>query len=177
LIRTHDSSDLDMIDPVAVATRISDNLSLFQEEKLPSVFKYLNAENILVAMSLAARNNDTEKFERYKKLINSKIDKSNLDDNLKRDLRSAVNEVSYVTPKFTLGVLAGEIKKIGSSDKSMVSITIKHNKFDETLQRVFDMGQKQTKKFLNAYGVASFDQKNYLLGKYKDKNVLELNVE
>lgn len=179
IIGTHDATTLDMGDSVATATRIADNLSLFQKEKLPSMFRYVSgSERTLVAMGIAARKKDTKAFEKYRDQLYGRIEGSDrLSGNLKRDLKRAVAEISYVTPKFTLGVLAGEVSKIGSSANAVVSVTVKHNKFDSTLQKMFDMGQKQTKKFLEDYGRKDFNKKSYLLGSYKGKAILELKVE
>jgi len=178
IIATHDTTDLDVKDPVALATRISDNLSLFQEEKLPSMFQYVEgAERLLISMSLAAKKDDKAGFEDYRNQLHHRIDKSNFSPALKRDLKAATKELTFLTPKFTVGVLAGEVSRVGSSDKGLISVTIKHNKFDEVLQKMFDMGQRQVRKFLGDYGEKDFSKAEYLLGKYGDKAVLELKVE
>jgi len=178
VIRTHDSSELDPKDPVSTTTRIADNLSLFQQEKLPSMFRYVpGTEHILISMGLAAKKDDKEMFERSRNQLYHRVDEMSFSAALKRDLKSAVSDISFLTPKFTVGVLAGEMTKIESSDKGLISITIKHNPFDAMLQKLFDMGQRQVKKFLGDYGETDFTKENYLLGKYGDKAILELKVE
>jgi len=178
IIETHDAVDMDARDPVALTTRIADNLSLFQKEKLPSMFEYVDgSERLLVAMGLTAKKDDKERFEKYRSQLYDRIDKAKFSPALKRDLKAATKEISFMTPKFTVGVLAGEISKIGNSDTSLIQVTIKHNKFDETLQKLFDMGQKQVQKFLGDYGETDFSKTEYHLGKYGDKSILELKVE
>ena len=178
IIETHDSVDMDTKDPVALTTRIADNLSLFQKEKLPSMFEYVEgAERLLVAMGVAAKKDEKEGFEKYRDQLYKKIDKAKFSPALKRDLKAGCKEISFLTPKFTVGVLAGEISKIGKSDKSLIQVTIKHNKFDETLQKLFDVGQQQVTKLLKDYGETDFSKTEYHLGKYGDKSILELKVE
>lgn len=178
IIRTHDATTMDMKDCLATATRIADNLALFQAEKLPSMFQYVPGGKLsIMKMALAAKKNNTAAFDRYKKELYAKIDKSGvLSGNLKRDLKAAVKEISYLTPKFTIGVLAGEIDNVEPGKKSLVSVTMKFNKYDQFLQKHFDMGQKQARKFLEDYGQKDFSKNKYYLGKYKDKAILELRV-
>jgi len=181
IIASHDSTDMSISDTVALTTRLADNLSLFQAEKLPSMFEYVpGSENLLLGMGLAAKRGENAQFEKYRDQLYHKIDKvGRFSDNLKRDLKAGVKEISYMTPKFTVGVLAGEIKDIGTSKEGLISIEIKHNKFDATLQKFFDMGQRQVKKFLGDYGEdfsSTGAKSSYLIGKYGDKALLELKV-
>ena len=162
-IRTHDSTDINGGN-FLMAVRVSDNLSLFNEEKLPSMFKYVSGgDGILVQMGKAAKNDDKKAFESLRDELHRKIDKANLNGNLKRDLKAATKEISYVTPKFTLGVLAGYVSDVKKSGDK-VDITIKHNAYDAKMQKIFDMGQKQTKKFLSDYGITEYDKTEYDIG-------------
>ena len=119
----------------------------------------------MVAMGVAAKEKDEKKFERVKKDLHKRIDNSNLNTNLKRDLKAATMELTNMTPKFTLGVLAGEISDI-KMDKKQLNIDIEFNQYDQLLQKVFDMGQKQTKKLMEDYGINDFGKKEYLLGDF-----------
>lgn len=164
-IATHDATKMDKDDLIATPTRISDNLSLFSTEKLPGMFRYVkNGDRDLIIMGMAASKNDKVSFEVIKTKLYHKIDESNLSPQLKRDLKAATKEISYVTPKFTLGVLAGEISKITKSSTGGVQVDIKYNSYDAFLQRYFDMGQKQTKKFLGDYGHTDFTKTEYKVG-------------
>ena len=165
IVKTHDDTKIDKNDLLGTAVRLSDNLALFAKEKLPSMFFYVNkGKDYLIKMGQCAKNNDTKKFEEYRNGLYAAIDAASLDNNLKRDLKAAVKDISYLTPKFTLGVLAGEIESIASSEKGKVNIDIKHNEWDAFLQKEFDMGQSQTKKLLNDYGITDFSQTSYDLG-------------
>ena len=178
IIATHASTSLDISDPIAFTTRIADNLSLFQKEKLPSMFKYIEGSSmLLLAMALAWKKDDYATFDKYKNELSDRIEKSRFSLALQRDLKAAIGEINWLTPKIAIGTLAGEVSNIGTSDKGLLSITIKHNKFDETLQKLFDMGQQRVKSLLDDYGIKDYNQNEYYFGKYGDKAVLEIKVE
>ena len=164
IVKTHDDTTIDKNDLLGTSVRLSDNLSLFSKEKLPSMFKLIkDGKFILTKLGEAAQKKDLKSFEAYRDKMNKSIDSSNINENLKRDLKAAVKEISYLTPKFTMGVLAGEIDNI-SGDKNNLNIDIKYNAWDSFLQKHFDMGQKQTKKLLGDYGITDFSKTEYDLG-------------
>jgi hypothetical protein len=170
IIATHDSTKIDKSDWLATSTRVSDNLSLFNSEKLPSMFQYVKADSSLVAMGIAAKNNNTKAFDAAQKALYSKIDRSNLSAPLKRDLKAATKEITYMTPKFTLGVLAGHVTSVKKQDGKL-NIDVKYDKYDSFLQKHFDMGQKQTKKLLEDYGHTDFTKTKYDIGGVATINV------
>jgi hypothetical protein len=170
-IKTHDSTEMSK-DNLLTSTRLSDNLALFAKEKLPSMFKYVKGGNIeLIKMGEAAKKNDSSAFELARKSLNAKIDASALNVNLKRDLKAGTSSITNMTPKFTLGVLAGEIGSIKKNKDGKVEVSIQHNAYDSFLQGHFDMGQKQTKKLLEDYGHKDFTKTEYDIG-----GVLRLKV-
>lgn len=162
-IRTHDSTSV-KDGNFLTAIRVSDNLSLFNEEKLPSMFRYVaGGDNVLIRMGMAAKKNNQKTFDSLRSELHSKIDKANINENLKRDLKAATKEITYMTPKFTLGVLAGGISNIKKSSGG-IDITVKHNAYDAKMQKMFDMGQKQTKKFLGDYSITDYSKTEYDIG-------------
>jgi len=170
-IKTHDSTEFSH-DNLLTSTRISDNLALFAKEKLPSIFKYVKGgSSDLVAMGKAASKKDNIAFESARNSLYKKIEASPMNENLKRDLRAGTATINLMTPKFSLGVLAGEISSIKGDKKGHASIEIQYSAWDSFLQGHFDMGQKQTKKLLGDYGVTDFTQTDYDLG-----GVLKLKV-
>jgi len=178
IISTHDSTSLSMLDPLAFTTRVSDNLALFQAEKLPSFFRYIEGgEKKLVELGKAAKMGDEVAFKRVQKSLYTMIENSNLNIQLKRDLKHAINEMSKVTPKFTMGVLAGEITGVSATEASLLSVEMSFNRLDQLLQSMFDMGQKQARKFLGDYGITNYNKTRYLLGNYKGKPILEVVVK
>jgi hypothetical protein len=168
IIRTHDSPLLDKKDVLATSTRLSDNLALFSTEKLPSVFEYVqNGAEHLESMGEAAKTNDIKAFTAQRSQLWADIDAdTRLSDNLKRDLKSATASIDNMTPKFSLGTLAGEISDISKNKSGGLNIEIDYNKFDSFLQNHFDMGQKQTKKLLETYGETDFTKDEYDLGDF-----------
>lgn len=164
LIRTHDSTEIDTKDWVTNSVRLSDNLSLFDSEKLPSMFRYVpDGAKHLVSLGEAVKSGDDNTFNTAKTALYKQIDSSNLSSALKRDLKSATGEISKVTPKFTLGVLAGNIDRIENKGGKL-NINVKYNEYDSFLQQHFDMGQKQTKKLLEDYGHTDFTKMEYDIG-------------
>lgn len=172
IIGSHDNTKLDKKDVLGTSMRLADNLSLFNSEKLPSAFKYVrDGDKILIDMGIAAKNNDNKEFDKLKKDLHNKIDSSNLNENLKRDLKSATNEITHLTPKFTLGVLAGSISNIKNAD-GKIEVNVKYDKYDATLQKIFDMGQQQTKKLLKDYGITEYNKTSYDLGNFIKINII-----
>jgi hypothetical protein len=185
LVKTHDAVDLSSKDPLAFATRLADNLSIFAPEKLPSVFEHVPSVRApLLDMADAAEANDTVRFEMSREFLYQKIDVINkLDDNLKRDLKAATREIIFMTPKVDMGGLAGRIIDISSlidisSSPSALVVTVQYNEFDAFLGKVFDMGQEQLKKLLGYHGITDFSKDRYFLGKTEDgRNLVEIRVE
>lgn len=172
IIGSHDNTKLDKKDVLGTSMRLADNLSLFNSEKLPSAFKYVrDGDKILIDMGIASKNNDNKLFDKLKKDLHNKIDSSKLNENLKRDLKAATNEITYLTPKFTLGVLAGNISDIKKVDNK-IEINVKYDKYDEVLQKIFDMGQNQTKKLLKDYGITEYNKTSYDLGNFIKLNII-----
>lgn len=165
IIRTHDSTVIDTKNWLATSTRLSDNLSLFNSEKLPSMFQYVKGgDKSLVAMGIAAKKGNDKAFDAAQKTLYRKIDNSNLSFNLKRDLKAATREINHMTPKFTMGVLAGHITEVKNKGGKL-NIDVRYNKYDSFLQKHFDMGQKQTRKLMEDYGITDYTKTKYDLGK------------
>ncbi len=171
VIGKHSSTIIDRNDVLQTSISLADNLSLFEKDKLPGMFEYIEGSSyILMQMGEAAAAEDNDIFEMKRKELWYKIDNSDtLSDNLKRDLKSATREIGLLTPKFTMGTLAGEIEDIGcgpdcDSTDPKVYIDVKYNEFDKEMQTIFSMGQKQTKKLLNDYGITDFTKEEYNIG-------------
>lgn len=175
-IKTHDSTEMSS-DNLLTTTRISDNMALFAKEKLPSMFKYVKGGSTdLVEMGKVASSfkknkdkgldtaQDVAAFEVLRNNLYKKIDASKMHENLKRDLKAAVSTSNIKTPKFALGVLAGEISSIKGDKKGKATIEIQYSAWDSFLQNHFDMGQKQTKKLLGDYGITDFTKTEYDIG-------------
>ena len=171
VIRNHDNGEIDFDKPLQTTTALADNLALFASEKLPAVFARVdNGKAMLLKMGEAARDKNEILFNKHRDSLYAEIDNTNLNENLKRDLKMSCREITMMTPKFTLGVMAGELQSIEMKDKQ-VHVKIKYNEFDSFLQKYFDMGQKQTRKFLKEYGIEDYSKSEYNLG---DKVILHI---
>jgi hypothetical protein len=165
VVAHHDTTDIDLGNLLKTTCALSDNLSLFNEEKLPSMFKYVeHGRDLLIAIQHAS--GDKEKLSLAKVALGRAIDSSDINSNLKRDLKAAVKQISENTPRFTVGVLAGEIGNIYTDKVGKINIDIHHNKWDEFLQKTFDMGQRQVIKLLKDYGHTDFTKTEYDLGNF-----------
>jgi hypothetical protein len=178
IIRQHSKSSLDVSDPILLTTQIADNTSLFSKEKLPPLFhKVPEGRELLTKMGVAAAAKDNAQFDMYRDQLHDAIDKCSFSPNLKRDLKAAIGNMNYLTPKFTLGIMAGEIHKVGRSADAMIEVRVKYNEFDSFLQEMFDMGQGQTKKLLADYGVTDYNQTEYKLGEHEGKAVFKIVID
>ena len=149
LIGTHAATNLDWSGaPVESAFRLADNLALFQKEKLPALLAYVPSNvNALVEMGAGRADIDST---RATMLTN--IDKEpGLSDSVREELRHAAGELTPALPKFTLGMLAGNVDSV-SWNKDHVAVNIAEYSQPEVLSRVLDMGRTQFNKFAKTYG-------------------------
>ena len=155
LIRHHDQTDLDWDNaPLLSTLSVSDNLSIFHEEKLPSLFRYVEgALDSLFEMQEALQNNDENGVFKAKKDLEVKINASQLPEFTKSWLRRAANGVSSYTAKFTIPMLIGSIRHFSFSKDSGLGIEIDEDLYDSRIADLFDMGQTAYVKFAKSYGV------------------------
>ena len=147
IIRTHDSTDINYEDDlVGSCVRIADNTALFQREKLPPLFRNVPG-NADVLTSMAAKEIS---FDEGKKLLNDNVESTDLSAEIKSELHRAANEVSPITPKFTLGMLGGEIASY-HWNVDHISVGMRPNKKTTVWQKMIDLGQKQFSKFAKSY--------------------------
>jgi DNA topoisomerase IB len=164
IVDDHDSTVIDPKNILKTTTSLADNLSLFASEKLPGMFAHVEGGKLLLTeLGEAAKKDNKEWFNEIQAKLYNQIDKANISGQLKNDLKASVKEISFVTPKFTMGVLAGEITNIEREEGKAV-VDIEYNEFDGFLQKMFDMGQSQTKKLLKDYGITDFTKNEYDLG-------------
>lgn len=172
LVATHDSTQLSKKDWLATSVRLSDNLALFSKDKLPGMFQYVpGGRSMLLLMGKAAGVKNEKAFEQHRADLHKAIDGTKLSPQLKRDLKASVKELNYLTPKYTMGSLAGEIGSI-KGIKGKVRIDVQHNEFDSFLQKHFDMGQSQVRKLLKDFGHTSFSKRVYKLGDFAEIHVI-----
>jgi hypothetical protein len=161
-IETHDSDEIDWDgDPIASSVRVSDNLSLYAKEKLPAVFKYVpGAIEDLEEIHKAYQGGKKERVEEIKTNLKKKIKESKFPKPMQKALMNAAKEVFAKSGKFALGILGGEVGKM-DYDGQALNIEIKKNDYDTRLQKMFDMGQLQFKKFAESYGIEDLKAKDF----------------
>lgn len=177
IVASHDATDLSLDDILAFTTRLSDNTSLYAKEKLPAAFKNVpNGEQILMDMHAAMDQKDMAAFTKARDALNKAIDDApDINPFLKRDMKAGVQQLSIQSPKFTSGVLGGDISEIYSSAKSVITIDVQHNAWNEYMAKFFDFGQRQLVKLMDDYG-AKFEDNVLTLGKLGGKNLIEIRV-
>jgi len=181
IIRTHDASNVDWkSDTIGSACRVSDNLAIFHEDKLPPLFRHVPS-NVKVLDDLAAGNIDVPTA---RSRMQDNVAASNLSPSIRTNLTRATSEINPVSPKFILGMMGGSVDKL-TWNKGTLDVYLKHEPKAREYQKVLDLGQKQFAKFGKAYGYSAeqfgeslqFEFKdpagNVLLRSYVDKTLLE----
>jgi 8-oxo-dGTP diphosphatase len=174
----HDQTNIDWEgQPLLSALSTADNLSLFHEEKLPSLFRYVDGSiDSLFEMQRALQRNDEAGIEKAKQELFTKIDKSELPKFSKSWLKQAAGEVSRFTPKFTIPMLIGHISNFDFARDTGLVVTVKEDTFEGQMADFFDMGQGQFAKFARIYGVeiANNDDIKFAKG---GKQLLRLKIK
>ena len=148
VIATHDATDMNWeSDPLGSASRVADNLALFSKEKLPPMYRYVPANE----KTLEAFAEKKLSLEDARAQIKEQTAKSDLPDKVKAALTKAADEMGPLTPKFTLGMLGGEISDI-KWDSGHVRVDLKESAEVTRLNKMGDFGQRQFGKFAETYG-------------------------
>lgn len=149
VISTHDSPVLDWEgDPTSSAFRLADNLALFHKEKMPPFLRTVPT-NLKTLVELGEGKVD---LDTAKATMRKNINDSGVPPHLKAAYLHAVDEVSPVLPKFTLGMIGAGLGNIKWKDDH-VSVDLIRRSSNRALSKVMDLGQKQFGKFAATYGV------------------------
>lgn len=176
IIATHADSSIDWKnDPGASAFRIADNLALFHKEKLPGLFKYVPS-NIVVLKEMGEGKITVEEA---KARMAKNVRKSNLPGTIKETLGFAVNEVGKQTVKFTVGMLGGDVRDF-KWDNGYLNVTVNRNRQAVELQKTLDLGQRQFKKFAEAYlgesGVKTMQSNGFVFRSASGRPLLKFDI-
>lgn len=148
MIRTHSDSSMDWSnDPLNSVVRLADNTSVFHGEKLPALFK-LVPDNIPVLDDLYSGKISVAQAQT--KLLANMQQIGDFSPKVISQLKKAVAEVGGMTPKFTLGMLGGEVEGI-SWHKDHPLFTLRRNKKYDHLHSMLDLGQRQFKKWAESF--------------------------
>jgi len=177
-ILNHDQANIDWEEqPLLSALSTADNLSLFHEEKLPSLFRYVDGSiDSLFDMQRAIQRNDDAGIEKARQELFAKVDQSTLPKFTKSWLKQAAGGVSKFTPKFTIPMLVGHVSAFDFSSDTGLEITVQEDPFESKMADFFDMGQGQYVKFAETYGaqIANNDDITFAKG---GKQLIRLRVK
>lgn len=149
LIESHAGTTIDWKgDPIGSSVRVADNLGLFHKEKLPQLFRSVpQSLNILEQLQMG---NLTESQANAKMIAN--INAMDFSPRVKSQLIKAARECNRLTPKFTLGMLGGNIDSFAWQGGHL-RVYLRKNSEATRLQKIMDLGQRQFAKFAETYGV------------------------
>lgn len=154
-ILVHDSPFIDWDkEPVLTAIALADNLSLYQRDKLPELFRRVEGGiGLLIEMQKALVNKDETHFKELRDKLFDEVTRTNLPTYTKNRLKRAAIEVSPSTPKVTVPMLIGNLEKIEYKKDEGLSVTVKWNENLQRLHDIFDMGQEKLYEFAKDYGI------------------------
>lgn len=167
IIESHDKSRTDFTNnQFESIIRLSDNLGLFQDSKLPEIF-YSVPENIAVLqkIDLAIKSGQPIKSlqGKLKENVQQQHKDGKLDEDTYKALLNAADEISDKAPEFNLGMMAGELEGYEMQGKKMV-VNIRESDMHQQIKEIFELNQKQFVKALDSYGIkldemkTTFDQ-------------------
>ncbi|MBU1992841.1 hypothetical protein KKG51_04055, partial [Patescibacteria group bacterium] len=174
LIRDHDGTEMifdseNTMDTLGSVVRISDNMALFANEKLPEVFaRDMQALKILGLIQLARDSKIDERStivqelkENLRGIIINKRREGEISRAEEINLTKAVDEIFHSSGKFTLGMTGGRYGGdlfqvgIGEDGKTIIDIRLEKSESQKTLSETFEKEQKleavQFLKMVNDY--------------------------
>jgi hypothetical protein len=163
-IKTHDEAQTDFEkQPFESIVRLSDNMGLFHDSKLPEIF-YSVPENMAVLQKIDLARKAGQSIDGLKnELKNNVMKQEGLDEDTRKALLNAAEEINKMAPDFNLGMLAGKLDGYEMQGSKMV-VNIRESDMHKQIQELFELNQKQFVKALDSYGIkldkmgTSFDQ-------------------
>ena len=153
MIRTHDEAETDFTNkPLESVIRLSDNLGLFHDSKLPEIF-YSDPENLVILQKIyIAREAGQNISGLQKELIRRVQEQPDLDENTRAALTNAAGEVFKGTPEFNLGMFAGKLDSYRMEADQMI-VRLRESDMHKQIKELFNLNQKQFVKLLDSYGI------------------------
>ena len=158
IIRTHDTDLVDFVNaPLASTIRLSDNLGLFADSKLPAVL-YDYEPNIAIfhKIHLAAQHGISTKALKQDIIFNIQHNMDNLSPDVKRclirEFENMPDKILSKQPDFQLGMFAGKLEGYRMEGSSMV-VSLRKSDIHAQIQSMFHLGQKQFLKLLDDFGI------------------------
>jgi len=163
-IETHDEAQTDFEkQPFESIVRLSDNMGLFHDSKLPEIF-YSVPENMAVLQKIDLARKSGQSIDGLKEKLKENVMKQEgLDDDTRKALLNAAEEINKMAPDFNLGMMAGKLDGYEMQGSKMV-VNIRESDMHKQIQDLFELNQKQFVKALDSYGIkldkmgTTFDQ-------------------
>ncbi|MBI2644865.1 hypothetical protein HYW94_01660 [Candidatus Uhrbacteria bacterium] len=155
IIKTHDRSETDFTSPekaLESIVRLSDNLGLFQDTKLPAIL-YTNTENLALLQKIyIAREAGQDIGGLQKELVKSIQGQGGVDESMRTALLKAAGEINKTTPEFNLGMFAGKLEGYEMKGAQMV-VKLRESDMHAQIHDLFHLENKQFVKLLDSYGI------------------------
>ena len=174
MIRIHADTDLNWAEqPVSSAFRLADNLALFHREKMPPFIRAApESMRELIRLGRGEISLDVAR-DRIRGHLN-RIE--NVTPDALARYHAAVDEVSPILPKYTVGLVGARISDLRWSGDH-VSVRVDRGSANRHLSKVLDAGQQQFRKFAETYKV---DPEQLLKAKhaeFKSHGKVQLELE
>lgn len=167
-IKTHDKETTDFEKtPLESIVRLSDNMGLFHDSKLPEIF-YSVPENMAVLQKIDLARKAGQSIEGLKKKLKENVmkqgelpeDEGGLNKDTVEALLNAAEDINDKAANFNLGMMAGKLDGYEMQGSKMV-VNIRESDMHKQIQGLFNLNQKQFVKALESYKIdlsgAKFD--------------------
>ncbi len=163
-IKTHDKETTDFEKtPLESIVRLSDNMGLFHDSKLPEIF-YSVPENMAVLQKIDLARKAGQSIDGLKEKLKENVMKQEgLSDDTREALIKAAGDINEKAADFNLGMMAGKLDGYEMQGSKMI-VNIRESDMHKQIQDLFKLNQKQFVKALESYGIkldkmgTSFDQ-------------------
>lgn len=149
MILHHADTDIDWHNkPEVSAFSLADNLALFHQEKLPAMMRYMPGnKRLLEAVGAGTMSIDDAKAKMRENLASTR-----LHEKTKARISKAIDELSPILPKLTLGMYGGSVTGFSWENDTMV-VGLKRTSQKTFVHRFADLGYRQFKKLAEGYGL------------------------
>jgi len=182
-IKTHDAVDYNWNDnPIVSAIRLADNTSLFAEDKVPALFfRSQSATKTLGKMRLAMSLG--KDYKSYAKELENDIDKMEVSEIEKEELKNAVNELNDYGINDVLARMSGKLNGYKfDKEKGIMEVDLAESPEFDIIQKTFNIGQNKFLSFIKDHDEndpslrENVDERHTVLKDKSGKSIIQVNV-
>lgn len=155
VIKTHDKAETDFSSrnkAVESIVRLSDNLGLFADTKLPEIF-YNDPENIAILQKIDIAKRSGQDIRGLRRQLVERVrQQPDLDETTRQALLNAAAEIDERAPKFNFGMFAGQLEGYRMRGGQMI-VQLRDSDMHKQIQELFSLGQRQFIKLLESYQI------------------------